>query len=649
MSVSSVLLIEDNQFDGRMICEMLKSADGEQFTVTWAQQLAAGIQSLKAKAFDVVILDLNLPDSEGLSTFSRLEAEFPHIPIIIWTAEEDVEQALRAVSEGAQDYLAKGDVSGRLLIRVLRYAIERKRAEQNFRRVMDTAPVAIVLADQRGRIVDANAQTLQTFGYERSEIIGKPVEILIPEALRAAHERHRELYAANPHARPMGVGMELLARKKDGTEFPAEISLGPLAGEGGMLVSAAIVDVTTRKKLEEQLRLSQRMEAIGRLAGGVAHDFNNLLGVILGCCEGLSAELPKNHPALRKVEMMRKAGESAADLTRQLLAFGRKQVLQPKIIEPQQIVRDVEQMLRHVIGENINLAVRLDPSAGCVNADPGQIEQVLVNLAANARDAMPNGGQLTIELASAELDESYKDKHPPVIPGPYVMIAVSDTGCGMDSKTLSQVFDPFFTTKELGKGTGLGLAMVYGIVKQSGGYIWVYSEVGRGTAFKVYLPRVERARPAGVHTNFDGLAQRGSETILLAEDSEALRDIAREYLQSLGYTVIEASSGEQALQRASELDGTIHLLLTDVIMPGISGRELADEILRKHPGVKILFTSGYTDDAIVRHGVLESGASFLQKPYRPRALARKIREVLEQSATKTDNALSSSLRSPVNT
>ena len=509
---------------------------------------------------------------------------------------------------------------------------ERKRAEERFRMLVETAPTGIIIADKQGRILEANAHTFRMFGYERKELIGQPVETLLPAALRPTHEKHRNSYSVNPHARPMGVGMDLFARRKDGTEFPVEISLGPLVTQGETLVSAAIVDITARKKMEEQLRLSQRMEAIGRLAGGVAHDFNNLITVILGCCDALSCELPPDHPASRKIEMVRKAGTSAADLTRQLLAFGRKQILQPKIIEPKEIVNGVASILGRLIGADIKLQVSVDPAVGCINADPGQVEQILVNLAANARDAMPKGGRLTIEVSNAELDETYRKQHAPAIAGPYVMIGVTDTGCGMDRKTQAQIFDPFFTTKEFGKGTGLGLATVYGIVKQSGGYIWVYSEVGKGTVFKVYLPRVQREMPQGVDADPDGAPQRGTETILFAEDSESLREMAREYLESIGYTVIEAACGTEALQRSNEFAGAIHVLLTDAVMPEMNGRELADQIVQKRPGIKILFTSGYTDDAIVRHGILEPGIAFIQKPYRPRALARKIREVLDGSS-----------------
>lgn len=547
--------------------------------------------------------------------------------------------------ENAQRYRTIQEHAARLEIEIA----ERKRAEERFRMLVETAPTGIIIADAKGRIVDANPHATRMFGYKRDELVGKAVEFLLPQALQAAHEKHRDSYTANPHARPMGLGMDLFARRKDGTQFPVEISLGPLATQGETLVSAAIVDISARKKMEDQLRLSQRMEAIGRLAGGVAHDFNNLLTVILGSCDTLAGELPPGHPALRKVETVRKAGASAADLTRQLLAFGRKQILQPQLVEPKAIVNGVASMLSRLIGENIKLKVSADPAAGFISADPGQLEQVLLNLAANARDAMPNGGSLSIEVGNAELDETYRKLHPPAVPGPYVMIGVTDTGCGMDRKTQSQIFDPFFTTKEFGKGTGLGLATVYGIVKQSGGYIWVYSELGRGTVFKVYLPRVERPAPRTALTDPDGVPQRGTETILVAEDSESLREIACEYLESIGYTVIEAGCGTEALQRSSEFQGTIHLLLTDVVMPEMNGRELADQIIQKRPGIKILFTSGYTDDAIVRHGVLEPGVSFVQKPYRPKALARKIREVLGDPSAKVINPRPPGLPTPIHT
>jgi len=523
---------------------------------------------------------------------------------------------------------------------------ERKRAEDRFRVLVETAPTAIVIADEKGRIVEMNAQALRMFGYDRGELIGKTVETLLPERLWHSHQGHRSGYMKEPHARPMGMGMELLASRKDGTEFPVEISLGPLVTREGVLVSSTIVDITGRKKMEGQLRHSQRMEAIGKLAGGVAHDFNNLLTVIIGCADVVLETLSPDHAATKKVEMVRKAGASAADLTRQLLAFSRQQMLQPRVLDLKEIVERTEVLLCRLIGENIKLTISLEPSLGRVKADPGQIEQVLLNLAVNARDAMPKGGRLSIEARNVELDESYKKEHKPVIPGRYVMLAVEDSGCGMDRETQAWIFDPFFTTKELGRGTGLGLATVYGIVKQSGGYVWVYSELGKGTIFKVYLPRVEQSVQKAEPTEPVELITQGCETILLAEDSESLREMAREYLESVGYTVLEADSGSEALQKAKDFDGTIHLLLTDVVMPEMSGPELARQLASLRPEIRVIFTSGYTDDSIARQGVLDPAVAFIQKPYRPKALARKIREVLAEPATKSESPVLIPARTP---
>ena len=507
---------------------------------------------------------------------------------------------------------------------------ERQRAENRLQMLIETAPMGIVIADKRGCISDVNAQALQMFGYGRKELLGKSVETLLPERLRESHEGHRTGYSKDPHARPMGVGMELFARRKDGTEFPVEISLGPLQTGDELLISSIVVDISARKKMEKQLRLSQRMEAIGELAGGVAHDFNNLLAVILGCADVAFDALPAEHPAAKKIEMVRQAGSSAADLTRQLLAFSRQQMLQPRVLNLMEVIDKIQVLLRRLIGENIEISVSLEPSLGCVKADPGQIEQVLLNLCVNARDAMPKGGRLTIAARNVELDDSFRDERLVVVPGPYVMLSVEDTGCGMNRETQARIFDPFFTTKEVGKGTGMGLATVYGIVKQTGGYIWVYSEVSKGSVFKVYLPLVHESPQLAPQMETDATSLRGTETILLAEDSNALREMAKEYLESVGYSVIESASGKDALEHAKEFSGIIHLLLTDIVMPEMSGPELAAELAAARPGIKIIYTSGYTDDAIARQGILDPAVAFIQKPYRPKALGRKIREVLDE-------------------
>jgi nitrogen-specific signal transduction histidine kinase len=387
-------------------------------------------------------------------------------------------------------------------------------------------------------------------------------------------------------------------------------------------------DITEHRLLENQLRQAQKMEAIGRLAGGVAHDFNNLLTAIFGYVDLLREDLPEGSSARQDTEEIRKAAERAAALTRQLLAFSRQQVLEAVIVNVNDLVEEFDKMLRRLIGEDVELRAALAPDLANVRADPGQLQQVLMNLVVNARDAMPTGGKLLIETANADLTEEYAELHQPVIPGAYVMLAVSDTGVGMDADTRARIFEPFFTTKEKGRGTGLGLSTVYGIVKQSGGYIWVYSEPGHGTTFKVYLPRVDApAHPVAQPREARTLA--GTETILLAEDDEMLRPLAKGLLRKLGYIVLEAPSAEEALGAAAGHDGPIHLLVADVVMPGASGRELARRLAASRPETKVLYVSGYTDDAIVRHGLLDPGLAFLQKPFTPDTLARKVREVLD--------------------
>ena len=384
---------------------------------------------------------------------------------------------------------------------------------------------------------------------------------------------------------------------------------------------------------EERLRQAQKMEAVGQLAGGVAHDFNNLLTIIRGYSDLLLNNIlgPDHAPARDAVDEIRKAADRAAELTQQLLAFSRRQVLAPRVLALNSVIGDMDKMLRRLIGEDIQLTIRLAKDLGPVKADPGQIQQVVLNLAVNSRDAMPRGGQMTIETANVQLDENYARTHPEVQPGPFVMLAVTDTGCGMDAATQARIFEPFFTTKGPDKGTGLGLATVYGIVKQSGGSIYVYSEVRRGTCFKVYLPRHE-GTAASRDTNASPGAEKsshGQETLLIVEDDNSVRALTRTVLRSYCYDVIEAVDAGDALRCVSEHTKPIHLLVTDLVMPGMSGRELAERLKALRPEVKVLYVSGYTDDAVVRHGLLETEVAFLQKPFTPSALACKVREVLD--------------------
>ena len=386
-------------------------------------------------------------------------------------------------------------------------------------------------------------------------------------------------------------------------------------------------DVTDRLVLEEQFRQAQKMEAVGQLAGGVAHDFNNLLTLINGYSDIVLAALPPGDPNREPIAAVHQAGQRSAGLTRQLLAFSRKQVLAPKVLDLNGVVADTASLLRRVIGEDVRLSTAPGQGLWPVKADRGQVEQVLLNLAVNARDAMPTGGRLTIETRNAELDEGYAAAHADARPGDYVLVAVSDTGTGMSDEVKARIFEPFFTTKEAGKGTGRGLATVYGIVKQSGGHVGVYSEVGRGTTFKVYLPRAAPESGAAKAPSQFRRPPRGTETVLVVEDEDAVRALTRHVLQHSGYTVVEAEDAAAAVRAAA--GHGIDLLVTDVVMPGLGGRELAERLRASRPGLKVLFLSGYTDDAVVRHGVLHEAVNFLQKPFSPTALAHKVREALD--------------------
>ena len=513
------------------------------------------------------------------------------------------------------------------------------RSELNFRSLVTNAPYGICRCDSAGKILDANPAFLEMLGYSSpEEVIGQHIFSLYSE-----NDRWFDLADYLRSAAPF-KGLTAEWKRKKGTTTVVRVSGRSVTNgrDRGTVFELFTEDVTERRVLEEQLRQSQKMEAVGRLAGGIAHDFNNLLMVISGYSEFLLERLG-NEPALRgPAQEIASASERASSLTRQLLAFSRKQMLAPRIVNLNDVATENLRMLTRMIGEDIDLVMIPGQSLWSVRADAGQIEQVIMNLAVNARDAMPSGGKLTIETANVTLDEEYARYHAPLRPGDYVMVSISDTGAGMDSETQSHIFEPFFTTKGT-KGTGLGLSTVYGIVKQSGGYIWVSSEVGKGTAFKIYLPRVASTGETAVRVAMPvelKKAEPGTETILLVEDEANLRYLARQYLEKQGYKVIEAADGAVAMQIAVAHEAVIHLLLTDVIMPGMNGRELAQRISEIRPNVKVLYMSGYTENVIGHNGTLEPGVRLLQKPFNLRDLRTAVREVLDARPTPPEVAMS---------
>ena len=503
-------------------------------------------------------------------------------------------------------------------------------SEAHYRVLFERHPNPLWVYDlETAAFLAVNDAAVQHYGYSRAEFLGMTLEGIRPP---------EDVERLRTHRSTVDEGLveagEWRHRTKDGTIIEVDIARHTLTFAGRPAALAIARDITQRKSLEAQLLQAQKMEAVGQLAGGVAHDFNNLLTVILGSADLLLDTLGPDHPEREEAEEIRKAGLRAADLTRQLLAFSRQQVLAPQVLDLNEVVATMDKILRRVIGEDIDLRTVPSRDLRAVRADPGQFEQVVMNLAVNARDAMPSGGKLTIETANVELDEAYAREHAVELkPGHYVMLAVSDTGIGMDVATQARIFEPFFTTKAKGKGTGLGLATVYGIVKQSGGHIWVYSEPGHGTTFKIYLPRVEDAAAPAKATPASIPSLRGSETILLVEDQEEVRRLARRVLEARGYAVLVAASGAEALQVAAAHTGPIHLLATDVIMPGMSGREVGLRLAPARPETKVLYLSGYADESIVHHGVLEPGIAFLQKPFTAEALGRKVREVLDTRET----------------
>ena len=605
-----VLLVEDNPGDARLFTELVRDTGAGQWKLVHVGRLSAALDRLRHEPFDVMLLDLSLPDADGLETLIRAHAEAPKIPIVVLTGHDDEALAVRAVRAGAQDYLVKGRMDGDLLVRSIRYASERGRAvealerrEEHYRSLIENSMDLISILNLDGTIRYVSPSHERMLGYPLDELVGKNVLSFVHPDDRASVKT--ALVNGN-NGRPV----ECRIRHSDGSWRMLESfsrDLSHVAGVNGMVVNAR--DITERKHLEEQLHHSQRLEAVGRLAGGVAHDFNNLLMVITGYSHMLLDAMHLSDPARQDLEQVVKASERATDLTRQLLAFSRRQGVRASLVNLNVLVQEMDRMLRRVLGEEIELIIRLAPGLKIVRADPGQMEQVILNMVVNARDAMPSGGELVIETKNSGA------------PGKEcVTVSISDTGVGMDSQVLSRVFEPFFTTKE--HGTGLGLATSYGIVKENGGELRVDSTPAQGTSFHIELPAAGQT-PEDLQPSGQKPAPAGTETILLVEDEDPVRRVVEAMLKRHGYQVLASASSKEALAAAEQHGGVIHLLITDMVMPGMSGRKMAECLVGGRPDMKVLYVSGYGD------ALAQSDAHFLQKPFSTEELATKIREILK--------------------
>jgi len=627
-----LLLVDDNP-DDRLLIRRALTREFAELEISEVGDPTSLARAIEAGPYDLVITDYGLGFTDGFALLESLKSQWPECPVILCTGTLSEEIAVEALRKGLDDYVLKDPRRFMRLPAAVRSAIDHARqraaaraAETRYHELFDGAPVGLIRSLPDGRILAANAAAVRIAGYPS-------VSALLDASVA-------DLYAeGGDRARVMGAlergeshqNLEIQGRRQDGTVIWVSVNVRPVRNAAGAVAHYewSFADITERRQLESQLRQAQKMEAVGQLAGGVAHDFNNLLTVIGGRCYLMLGKLGADDPLRREVELVRGAAERAARLTHQLLAFSRKQVLEPRVLDLNETVSGIEPLLRRLIGEHIEISVIQGPGLAHVKADAGQLEQVILNLAVNARDAMGRGGQLVLETANATLDAAAARRSPDLEPGAYVMLSVTDSGHGMDAATRAQIFEPFFTTKEVGKGTGLGLATVYGIVKQSGGLIEVESEPGHGASFKVYLPAVQAPVEAAEPAKAPGTRLRGSETELLVEDDPSLRTLAREILTVQGYTVIEAASPLEAIRIHERHADAIHLLLTDVVMPEMNGPQLAAQLQAGRPGMEVLFMSGYTGSALALEGGGEFGGAFLAKPFTPDGLSRRVREVLD--------------------
>ena len=596
-----VLVVDDDAQMLKTITDILRLR-GYSSVIAGSGREALDITRAMSDAPAVALVDLKLPDMDGIELIGKLREITAMTEIVILTGNASIDSAVRALREHSNDYLVKPVQPDQLVATIERASErwQRRRAEvamlesqERLRLIFDHVGDALFIAEDSGRIIDANPAACVLSEQSLDSLRLLTISDVLPE----------------------NNGKVLDVRSA--------------AFAPGVLVYT-VRDLTPQRKLEDQLLQAQKMEAVGQLAGGVAHDFNNLLTVIMSYSSLLLADLGANDAVRSDIQEISDAAERAAALTRQLLAFSRKQVLQMRAVNVNAVVTNVETMLRRLIGEDISLSTHLDSDVALINADPGQLEQVLINLAVNARDAMPGGGALTITTDNAELSNEHGERHLGAAPGKYVMLAVTDTGSGMTRDVQQHLFEPFYTTKGPGKGTGLGLATVHGIVKQCGGDVYVYSELDHGTTFKVYFPRLANvADEIEILVEHDPVASQGTETLLLAEDDESIRALGARVLGSLGYNVLVARTGREALRIVAEYKGTIDLIATDVVMPEMNGSQLVEKVLEARPEIRVLFMSGYTDDEVMRRGVIDGQTAFLQKPFTPDMLARKVREVLD--------------------
>lgn len=642
-----ILIVDDDPEILRAVARGQSAAANEE--VRGISSLTEMQAALDGPTLAVVLTEAHTPFGDAFEILAMVRARRPEWPVLLVTSRGGEETAALALRAGFDDYVptphyaqlgavvadavkrARGRRSPSLEAEdsQRRWDAEREELRTRQQMILQRMPIGCLVCDEQLHFTYWNPAAERLFGFTFAEVQGKhPFETIVAEASQAlTKDVFRRLARGDLHANVIVENVTKGGRTLvcAWTNTPL---LGPSGGFAGIL--SMCEDVTDRRQAEEQVRLSQRIEAVGRLAGGIAHDFNNLLNVVTGYSEMLLKELPPEGKPHRRADHILKAAQKAADLTRQLLAFSRQQILKPRVLDLNTLVADMRRMLRPLVREDIELVISSAPELGPVRADPSQIDQVLLNLAVNAIDAMPRGGTLAIETANKDFDEDYARLHSPAHPGAYVMLSVSDTGEGMDEATQARIFEPFYTTKVRGRGTGLGLSTVYGIVKQSDGFVWVYSEPGRGTTFKVYLPRVLDTPEQASRGQAGPPALGGSETILVVEDQETALEMFQEALSSRGYTVLKARDGAEGLSLAGQYSGTIDLVLTDVVLPKLGGRQMAEQVILKHPEARILFMSGYSSDTITRHGVLEPGIELIEKPFGPEALSRRVREILDR-------------------